>query len=307
MILPPLIRPVGFPYVQVFYFRGSGIRQFWYAPPGISMVQINCLGGGGGGGGGFSAAAGNTRGGGGAGPGSTWASTLIPKVLLPDKLAIQIGQGGTGGDPATIATNNATGSAVYSAKTNPGTTVGTIVEIATSPGPGNAGTAAGGGATRAAPGATTIDDYQSMGVARTLSGTTGIAGGAHTGAVGGSFTILAARISHQGASGAGVGADDVGFEGGGMVGSSYIPSIAGGAAGGGHGSDGIASWGTLFDSNGSFPMYFTGGLGGGSNGTGVGGNGGNGSYGCGGGGGGGGTTGGRGGNGGNGLVIIWCW
>lgn len=122
-----------------------------------------------------------------------------------------------------------------------------------------------------------------------------------------------------GAGGGGTPTANTNFTGGNITGAGLIPTLSGGAAGGGAGQSGIF-WGAAggivsadllmasaaFSGHGPFAM--TGGSGGGTNGAaGTGGAGGDGAFGCGGAGGGGGVTGGAGGRGGSGLVLISAW
>ncbi len=101
----------------------------------------------------------------------------------------------------------------------------------------------------------------------------------------------------SGCGGAGRTAGNVTSAGGSITGAGFVQNVAGGAADGGRGIDGMFMW---------KPFVSLGGTGGGSANV-AGGNGGDGGPGSGGGGGGAGTTGGTGGRGGNGLVIVTCW
>src|SRR6266550_1648778 len=66
----------------------------WNKPRGASMCYMICIGGGGGGG----ASTSTTSSGAGGGGSSAGQSTiLIPAILIPDQLFIQIGAGGAGG------------------------------------------------------------------------------------------------------------------------------------------------------------------------------------------------------------------
>lgn len=272
----------------------------WQKPRGVTMAYIMCIGGGGGGGGGFTGIAGSARGGGGGGASSAIARVVIPAVLLPGKLFIQVGAGGKGvGSGGGTA---GTGVPSYVAVFPYATTATNILAVSSSSlsvAGGVTGTGAAGGSGGSAPSAAAITNmpHAGLGIFNSIAGQAGVAGGAHTGADGTAITIPTTSVLCQAGSGGG-GTTSADFAGGGTgIPNSYLSEQrpATPAAGSFDGSGGPQLW---------KPFFSFGGLGGSSSDAGVGGNGGNGAYGAGGGGGGGGTTGGRGGDGGSGIVIV---
>ncbi len=308
--------------VQAFFTSNNGQgSQKWVKPRGVTMCHMICIGGGGGGGGGFQANSTNARGGGAGGACSGVAKLIIPALLLPDVLWVQVGNGGTGGTGGTSPTAGGNGTNSFISYGAGITAISTIPNIIlqsgiNAPGGGNAGAnsgAATGGtvptiATAAAQGAAT-----SCGIPAFIVGLVGAAGGTPT-AAGSAITAVWNLISlSPGTGGGGVTAVNTGFAGGALSlqsaldfadgtmvpAASYLAGgVAGGAGAAGNGNSGVQ----LFK-----PFYMTGGTGGGSSDKSTGGNGGKGGIGCGGGGGGAGATAGNGGSGGDGFVQIISW
>jgi hypothetical protein len=157
------------------------------------------------------------------------------------------------------------------------------------------GAAAGAAGTAGAIATATTAVFSNFGVPVWTIGQAGGAGGAQTGAAGGTVTWGAVGSPVSGGAG-GAGCTTTEFAGGNITGASIIPTIAGGALGANPGQAGY---------RGEFPLATTGGSGAGSSNTVAGAAGGSGKPGSGGGGGGAGvTTGGAGGVGGDGFVII---
>jgi len=297
--------PYGDADIQIFNYPSTVTNTQWHTwikPRGKAMMNIICIGGGGGGGGGFTAAAAAARGGGGSGGSSAVTRVTIPLHLVPDKLFVQVGQGGKG-----VGSGGGTaGSGVLSyVAIAPNTTASNVIAVS-----GNAATVGGGTGTGAAVGAAgtagtiaTIANCPLAGLGHFdfIAGQIGVAGGAVAGGNGTAQTIPVTSVITTGGTGGG-GTTSADFAGGAWtaITSSWLSEQrpATPAAGSNNGSGGFPIW---------KPLFFFGGTGGSASNAGVGGNGGNGSYGSGGGGGGGGTTGGRGGDGGSGIVIITCW
>ena len=304
-MFPPLTIPASTADIQVYKHNNFG--QLWSnynVPEGKMNLFIMCIGAGSGGGGGFSGIAGSPRGGGGGGASGSIATLFLPTHLIPKQLFVSVSKGGAGG-AAGVSGSLASGNSQVSISSIfnggggiPDPLVGAFNPIA---GNAGAGTATGGGAGGSAAGTPTIIGFGGLGLFNGINGQPGVAGGAHTGAVGTSQSFPVTGINVMGGCG-GAGTTSADFAGGGIntsVGALFsecIPPTA--AAGSFDGSCGFSLPNFLFN----FP-----GLGGSSSNTGVGGNGGDGGYGCGGGGGGGGTTGGKGGRGGDGLVIMIAW
>lgn len=276
--------------VSIFNTTGGGNAwQTWVKPRGTKTVFIFCLGSGGGGGAGFSGASLTARGGGGGGGSSGQCMGQFQSHMLPDILYIQVGVGGVGGSAGALSYVSvlpliaAANILAVSTTTNPGT--------------GANGSATAGGAGGSGGGGPTPNNasFALLGNVVFQISQNARAGGAHTGAVGGSHTFLQSQVVMGGMGGAGVGTTDNEFAGGAVLVAGIMRGIDGGTAGGGAGNAGYFI---------RKPFCMAPGSGGGSSGTGTGGRGGDGSYGCGGGGGGGGVTGGLGGRGGDGLVII---
>lgn len=291
--------------------RGS---QIWYKPKGASMCFFIAVAGGGGGGAGFTRAAGGAGGGGGSGASSGITRFIVPAVFVPDTLHISVGSGGKGGVPG-VSSGNGDGGANSFITTSTPTTAGAapvlpniwLASGGNAPGGGGGGAVAAAGAAGSVPTIATVQPHHLYGQWLATVGLVGIAGGAHTGANGGSVTAWAANMFSPGASGGGI-ATTVDFSGG-SVNATARYDVAGkcnfnttiAAAGVANGGSGNAGWKCLA------PFLNSGGSGGGTDNDAQGGHGGNGGYGSGGGGGGAGATGGNGGNGGDGIVVISCW
>lgn len=254
-------------------------------------------GGGAGGGGGHTAAAGVARGGGGGGQGAAVNRVVYPTILLPKILYVQVGRGGPGG-AATVDGTAGSNSFVSIIPSSAAPQDLVWCGFSTAPVFGAKGTAATGGAAGTGGAGPSVSTAVLMNLGANISNQppAGGAGGAQTGAVGGSVNPLSSVITCSGAGGAGTGTGNGNFAGGGINALGQAPATAGGAAGGGAGENGY---------NSLRPWFSTGGTGGGSNGAaGVGGKGGDGGMCSGGGGGGGGVTGGAGGRGGDGFVLL---
>ena len=115
--------------------------QIWNKPRGVSMVSMFTIAGGGGGGGGFSRTAGADGGGGAGGACSGLARFICPATLLPDRLYVQVGNGGLGG-----AASGAGGAGLNSyVLTSPTAVLPNIIcySGANAPGGGSAGASSG--------------------------------------------------------------------------------------------------------------------------------------------------------------------
>jgi hypothetical protein len=251
-------------------------------PKWPTMMYVIMWSGAGGGGAGFSRAAGSPGGGGGGGSSSCVARALIPLSMIGRHIYCRVGIGGAPG--AAGANSVLTTDPLYTQSLitcNPG-------------GAGGAGTASAAGAGGTAPGVGFGGHVLCVG----FSGTSGAAGGAHTGAAGvNGLCSFGAGTATAGAGGGGCTTTD-------FIGGSSVPNLPwvvngfGGAVGGGNGQHGSFVERMLLGSGGG---------GGGSNNSGTGGKGGDGAMGCGGGGGGAGVTGGLGGSGGDGRILIYYW
>lgn len=308
--------------VQTFSTNNNAQGSFkWIKPRGVTMAYMICVGGGGGGGGGRTGATTTARGGGAGGACSGVAKMLIPTILLPDVLWIQVGNGGAGGAAGAPGANGGSGTnsfISYGAGITALSTIPNILLQSNNAAPG--GGALGGTAGNATGGSVpTIATATIQGAATSWCIPSFIVG--IVGATGGSPTTAGTAITavwnllglSPGAGGAGVTSSGTGFAGGALslqsaldfADGTMVPAasfLAGGVAGGagaaGNGNSGAQLW---------KPLYGTGGTGGGSSDGSTAGTGGNGGIGCGGGGGGAGATGGAGGNGGDGIVIIISW
>jgi len=271
---------------QVFFAQNNNIFQTWQKPRGCKLVHFFVIGGGGAGAGGRTGSVGTDRtGSGGGGSGGIYTS-LIPSILIPDRLYIVVGRGGIGAAPNT----NGTGGGVSLIRTTLNTTdvnQGLLARPTQATG-GNAGGTGGGGVS------VLSGIYRNLGpnlLHNSVTGGAGVAGSSGT-------SINLTFLLSGGAGGGSATLGGTSFSGGSINGNGFVPTILGGINPSDNGENGFSSFN---------PLFFTGGAGGAANANGVGGNGGNGGIGCGGGGGGAGVTGGRGGNGGDGLVIITCW
>jgi hypothetical protein len=283
---------------QIFYGVGSGVWQTWQKPRGCTFVEIFTIGGGAGGSSGQTASTG-TRLGGGGGGGSAICSGVFFANFLSDTLYILVGMGGLG---QTQSLNGTSGELSYiSTQPSTASTANLLLISGTLRPTCTNGQTAGVGSTVFVQ-TSALLSY--LGVITAVAGPNGANGGTNSG--GGDAVALATNILTGGAGGGSIRSlGNQPFAGGGLQGSGFVPTIAGGS----NGVDGTSMPYYNFPSNQTMTnaMVFVGGLGGGSSHVSNGGKGGNGSYGCGGGGGGGSILGGNGGNGGDGLVIITCW
>lgn len=281
------------PYQQTFFcIHANGTTakwQVWDKPKGARLVWAVLIGAGGCGGNGFTGAAAAARGGGGGGGTGPVSKLWAPAILLPDRLYLSVGKGGS----------------------TAGTFGGDITQMSLTPGTsqagmqvngGNGGTAGAGSGAAVAGTAGTVTTFSTFsGLPWSFVNASGGSGGSGGNATGtpGTAVVMGASLAglSGGAGGGGVTAADTAGGTQSTPDATWIPAVIGGAAGSNRGADGQWSWGPLY-------VGGRGGCGGGSSNAGVGGAGGVGAYGCGGGGGGGGTTGGAGGNGGDGLIII---
>ena len=292
--------------LQVFGGSASALGngwKVWNKPRGIGMVAIHVTGAGGNGGNGaVGAVSAAASGGGGGSGGSTYI--IYPAFLLPDRLYISVGYGGSAaGARVSVAPDT--------------TAANALVTAAAGGNAGNASGATGGtaGATANAASVASMPLGFIAGMAAAIAGNAGSGGvvgapGAKPIPSGGEWTV-------SGNSGGGVPAIGVvGNAGGGVNTPTFLASIVPNSAGGSttttpgvHGGNGLDAL---------YPdlMYpICGGGGGSSHGSATGaglfgGNGGAGGTGCGGGGGGGCLTGGTagvGGRGGDGRVVIYAW
>jgi hypothetical protein len=273
----------------------------WKKPRGVSMAYMLLLGGGGGGGGGLTGIAGANRGGGGSGASSGQLTIIIPLLLLPDNLYVQVGAGGTG---VGSAGGTASSGLLSYVSVRPDNTANNVVAVSGAAGAtgGASGTSGVGGAGGTGGTIAAIANmcFADLGVWTAVAGQAGVAGG-NPGAFGVSQSFPTTGIfTMSGTGGAGVATVD---QAGGFITavantliSDYRPVNP--VAGSNDGSGGPTLW---------KPLFNYGGIGAAASNNGIGGQGGNGAFGSGGGGGGAGTTGGKGGDGGNGIVIIYCW
>ena len=196
--------------VQTFVSSGA---YTWHKPANVQTVFVRVIGGGGGGGSGRVGNATSVRCGGGAGAGGGYSQTSFPASWIGDTENVQIGYGGVGGN--SVSSNDTSGNGGH---------YGTASYFgdwltATGSGGGSGGTLTSGTAATAGAGINaggTGGSASSTGLVGT-SGTKPGAGGSGGGSGGG---ITSANVSSAG--GAGVG-----------TAYAYLPSIAGGLAGGG--------------------------------------------------------------------------
>lgn len=292
---------------QTFFALGSTSWQNWQKPRNCQFVYMTAIGGGGGGGS-CSDVLGTSAGGGGGGS-SSITTILIPSILLPDTLYIQVGLGGAGGSSNNVGSSG--GLSTISILPNT-TSTNVIIRSGTVAAAGGVnGTTTLGSGTGGAGGTvftTASGLLSSLGSFSSTAGDSGGNGG--YGANGSTKTAMAVMPLCGGGGGAGkvTGTD---FAGGSILAGGVLGRVAGGNAGvaASNGNDGVLTIrpNLLAYSSTEFPFATTGGSGAGANQNGTGGgNGGNGSIGSGGGGAGAlvGGTGRVGGNGGNGIVFI---
>jgi hypothetical protein len=295
-------------YNQIFFASGTS-WQIWNKPKNAKMIYLIALGSGAGGGRGRSSTAGVTRNGGSGGGSGSIAHLLIPSNKVPDRLYIQVAEGGAGAPALTGTSADAvlSGAAALSyISAEPITTLALNLLLVS-------GAAAATGLT----GATIATQAQALlsygGIFDSVAGVSGGAGGI-SGTTNAPYISFTTNIVTGGAGGGGMSSVNIPSTAGGINAFSNItPLIAPGTNGtttnpGLPGSSGYTTRAYISNlMNSNTPMLFTGGAGGGSSASGVGGPGGHAMFGCGGGGSGAGGTGSdAGGNGGDGLVIITC-
>ena len=281
----------------------------WTKPSGITWVFILGCGGAGGGGAGASGADGTPRGGGGGGSAGTSGAILVPAMMCPSQLFINVGPGGRGATPGESFGQSGSSSYITPRPDFLGTN-GAIAVVGGG-GRGNSGTSSAAGTGGTGTGSLNVTSWGGFGAFFTGvgNGGAGSTGGAHTGAIGGSQ--FPSGVFSNGAGGGGTTSGN--FNGGSVSlqqnrGLQY-PLISGGTAASPDGLNGF-NYGRVFTPTDfiRFDMYSTilgsAGSGGAAISAGNGGNGGNGGLGSGGGGGGAGIVGGSGGAGGDGFVLI---
>lgn len=276
------------------------ILRPWVRPPGINWVYVLAVGAGGAGGSGFTGAAAANRGGGGGGGAGAVSSWLLPAFMCPSMLYLRPGRGGIPGGTGSSAS-------IVTPRSD-GQTNGAFISVGSGNAGGN-GTGSAAGAAGTAGGLSGVNNKVGLGSFTTVVGSAGAAGGAHTGAVGGSQ--FPGDMVSGGAGGAGVSA--TGFDGGAVNPNAnmgiQMPSVLGGSAASPGGSPGlnlgsIPKFGQRLRYDVLSNIFGSGGGGGRSENSGAGGRGGDGGPGSGGGGGGAGTTGGLGGRGGDGFILV---
>lgn len=284
---------------QTFYAGGTNRWQTWQKPRGAKFIQLFCVGAGGGGGGGRTNFAAGSGGGGGAGGGVT--KLIIPALLIPDTLYIQIGVGGAGGANGGTGVTGGVGGISYISLA-PTTTAANVL-LASSTSTAGGGTGGALGAANGGAAATVFTSaagvFSSLGIFTATAGPVGSNSGAgSTGAPGINLTALASSITSGGAGGGGIATSP--GQGGSIFGASvFLTSTIVGAVTGSTPTKGQDGY-TIFS-----PTFCSTGGAGGTSGTNLAAaSGGAGGIGSGGGGAGGGTAPATGGNGGNGLVII---
>jgi len=277
--------------------------ETWVKPRGVSMLYLIAIGGGSGGGGGYSGASTSSRGGGAGGASGGMTRLLIPAMMVPSMLFIQVGAGGVGGAggaPGAAGASGVTSQILIYPSIDQAQNI--LMKSDNAVATGGAFGSTSGNAVAGVAGTIPISSAQTAnhcGIYQFVAGSAGSTGGAPNGA--GTAVTLTGNGSTNGGSGGG-GVTSTDRAGGdvtnntGMKWVEWAPKAA--AAGSVGGSGGTTLW---------EPFYSYGGMGGGASDAGVGGDGGNGGHGSGGGGGGGGTTGGKGGDGGSGLVMIFAW
>jgi len=280
---------------NVFYNSTS-----WTIPQGINMISIMAIGAGGGGAGGATNTSANGRSGGGGGGSGALTRIIIPTICITDTLVINIGVGGSGG--ASGGGSGGNGGNTYVDMQGPNNQVIQTFLLVASGGTGAVGANGGAGGVAASV-ANSI--YSQLGLWSIASGQLGGNGSFTNATPGVAYGILGLPVSGGGGGGGMFGGTTSPTLGAPVVGSGFVPTVAGG------------TFGSLINGNAGLfsitPFYSLGGSGGGGGGNtpNSGGRGGNGAIGSGGGGGGAGTSptgvGGVGGRGGDGLVIIQCW
>lgn len=291
---------------QVFYTSGV-----WRKPPNITMVSFFLVGAGGAGGNGFVTSLLQGCGAGAGGGSGAITKLIIPAVLLPDILLVNVGVGGirgTFGGPG-VTVSGGSGTATYVDLINGNATASTLIAIANGGiggGGGIVGGVAGTGGAAGAASTITSTVYLGMGLSSFYAGQDG-----QTATVTGTLPPVSTgtNLTSGGAGASGRGASPAGNRGtpGSIDGNDvYLPTLS------------ISNSATTYDGQNGVnclsPFQSYGGVGGWPATLAVGecgGNGGNGILGSGGGGGGAGNNGcpegGLGGNGGNGYALITCY
>lgn len=278
----------------------------WSLPPKARMVYWWGCGGGGGGGGGCSGAQDTTRGGGGGGSASSIGWGFYPSPLFPEKLYIEIPDGGIGGGPDQDGTGGGTLFVADSAPATPigGSTYQNVIINVVGGGRGFLGTTTAGGA---ASNSGSANLTNGLDISFLAIGGTGLTGGGFGNGSG--TTITSGTLVSPGAGGAGCPVPFNAQSGGTLFVNEAQSTYSGGTGNitlnGNPGVNGQTLW--LEKQPFAALMRSWGGTGGGNSNTGTGGRGGDGGYGSGGGGGGAGVVGGSGGNGGPGILIIAYW
>lgn len=276
---------------NIYFFtsdQNQGNLIMFDKPKGGSLVFILASGAGGGGGNGATGTAGTNRGGGGSGSNGAITSVFMPYKYFPDRVYLRPGAGGganTAGEATYVITNPTFSAAEPS----------TQILIANGGGAGGNGSGAAGGSAASIATASTTGNIPlaNFGLWTSLAGVAGRIGG-FTSAPVANTAIFAGTTSGTGGGGVNGSTPQAGA---GFTTTLGLPSLPGGASGGGNGTNG-------YEVRSPLPFCFLPGTGGGSINNGTGGRGGDGSHGSGGGGGGAGTTGGAGGRGGDGFIII---
>lgn len=299
----------------IFMAQGSANTwQKWVKPRGATMIHMIAIGSGSGGGAGLAGGSGTQRCGGAGGGSGAWARLLIPAIMVPDVLYVQVGAGGAGGAASTNP--GASGAISYiSAGGYPDGAVASYIAAGNVFLKSGQTAAVGGGAgdgTGGVPGAAgetiaNIDEAllgSHSGQWQSVVGKNGATGGTANNN-GNAVTLLVASGPVVSGGGGGASCTATRRVGGAMNAAGPWGTIPGGAAAVGTGNAGAGGGGiTRWN-----PFMSTGGAGGGSGNEGAGGAGGSGGIGSGGGGGGSGITGasGPGGRGGDGMVVIIAW
>ena len=271
----------------------SGIDQtyIYQVPQNSTFLYVFLVGGGGGGG--RPNAAATTAGAGGGGSGAITKGVLLT-ALLPKTILVQVGRYGVGATANNTAGTAGGSSGIFGYSLPTGAVaVGNVILTALG-GAGGAAATTGG----AAGAAFTTASGRWAGALANWTSQVGIVGGAGATGAGVAVAVLASLPITGGGGGSGSTTAAIGGGITAQAGYTQIPTILGGASGGGAGNKGMGV---------RRPWSGCGGTGGGSiAGAGVGGKGGDaGWFGCGGGGGGNAqTTSGNGGNGGGGYALI---
>ena len=292
--------------VQIFSNPSAlGVYSQWQKPRGVSMVYILAWGAGGGGGGGQTGAATLACSGSPGGGSGAQSTLLIPAILIPDTLYVQVGLGGNGGAANSSGTGGTSSNvAVFPYGSPTSNTVGYLIGAAGGGGGTRTANTGGTAGTAGAVGRIADSNQAGLGIPFYLVGQASATGAANTATAGGNVTQPVTGLLVTGGAGGGGCTTTANGAGGNIsaTGFGYQLAVPGGVAGvpaiSRDGGNGIQQF---------KPLLFTGGAGGASANNGIGGAGGRGAFGCGGGGGAGGTTGGAGGQGGDGLVIIIAW